>query len=689
MNKKPADTTGRALAAGPADRALPAGLEPYGWLAHLPGIVWCWRVDADGRLSIPFASPSLTDYCGLAPAAVTEDASLVLDCLHPDDAQRVRDLLQPTGQSAPWQADIRIHHPQRGERWLEWRAQPAPETEGCRLWSGCAHDITDRKRAAAELRRGHERLALAQRLAGIGIWEWDLRKGTQDWSPEFFRLLGLEPAAAEPGFATWRQASHSEDVLRIETQLDAAVQDRRPLDLEFRVLRPDGEVRWRQLLGNVLLDHDGNPLCLTGICLDISSRKEAEEALRESDRRKDQFLAILAHELRNPLAPIRNGLRILRRAAADPAVQERTHAMLDRQILHMVRLIDDLLDLSRISRGKLVLRREPVDLADVLEDAVTTSRPLIDQAGLRMEVVLPAEPLPMDADPTRLAQVFANLLNNAAKFSERGGCIQVSAWREAALVKVCIRDDGIGIRPEMLARIFEMFVQAEDDMSRFGGGLGIGLSLARRITVLHGGQIEARSDGPGQGAEFLVSLPLAAAALSALPPFSLPAPPIEPQFGRREPQPERQPPQGGKAVAGDVAPGPLVLVVDDNEDAAISLAALIDVLGAEVLIGHDGLEAVELAERYRPDLVLLDIGMPRMNGHEACRKLRELPFGPDMLIVALTGWGQSEDFRRSREAGFDRHLVKPVDPLTVEALLFELAPTSRRTSDAAIPPSPR
>ncbi|HMF36804.1 MAG TPA: CHASE3 domain-containing protein [Isosphaeraceae bacterium] len=378
------------------------------------------------------------------------------------------------------------------------------------------------------------------------------------------------------------------------------------------------------------------------------------EELRESDRRKDEFLATLAHELRNPLAPIRNSIHVMRLAGQDRATIDGSRAMIERQVQQMVRLVDDLLDLSRISRGQIELRTERVELATILTSAVETSRPLIEQSGHELTIALPQEPIPLVADPTRMAQVFSNLLNNAAKYTERGGHIWLSAQRDDGCVTVRVRDSGVGIPTEMLPRIFEMFTQVDRSLERVQGGLGIGLTLVKRLVEMHGGSIEAHSEGPKRGSEFVVRLPV---ALDLKATQSAAA--------------------GGEHAA--LRSNRRILVVDDNRDSADSLATMLNILGNEVRTAHDGLEAVDLAATFNPEVVLMDIGLPMLNGFDAARRMRDQPGGNDMVIVALTGWGQEEDRRRSQEAGFDHHIVKPVDPFALEKLLDGLETTTSRT----------
>ena len=391
---------------------------------------------------------------------------------------------------------------------------------------------------------------------------------------------------------------------------------------------------------------------LTALRRERALREEAERAnraLREADRKKDEFLAVLAHELRNPLAPLRNGLQVMKLAGGNAEAVEKSRTMMERQLEQMVRLVDDLLDVSRISRGKVELRRVRLDLADVLRQAVETSRPAVESGGHALTVTLPPEAVYVDADPMRLAQVVSNLLNNAAKFTDRGGRISLTAGRDGNAAVVAVADTGVGIPADKLAGVFEMFSQLDRTLEKTQGGLGIGLSLVKGVVELHGGSVTARSDGPGRGSEFVVRLP------------AVPTP---------------------AAVERDDATGPTVvprrriLVVDDNVDGAGSLATMLDLMGNETRTAHDGLDAVAAAAAFRPDVILMDIGMPRLNGFDACRRIRAEEWGKDVVLVAQTGWGLEDDRRKSAEAGFDHHLVKPVDPTALMKLLAGLKPAN-------------
>jgi PAS domain S-box-containing protein len=376
---------------------------------------------------------------------------------------------------------------------------------------------------------------------------------------------------------------------------------------------------------------------------DVSALRERADELAEANRHKDEFLAILAHELRNPLAPIRNAVQYLGMEGLTERDVKTGRDVISRQVTIMVRLIDDLLDVSRISRNKLDIRKQRVVLAAILESAVEGSRPLILEGGHELTIRMPQEPLELDADPVRLAQVFMNLLNNAAKYTKRSGHIWLAADREGSDAVVSVRDNGIGIPSDMRSRIFEMFTQVDRSRDRSQGGLGIGLTLVRRLVDLHDGTIEARSDGTDQGSEFVVRLPIIQPPLES-PPTS----------------------DGPRAAA---LSGSRILVVDDNKDSADSLGMLLRLKGNEIRTAHDGLEAIQIAEMFHPELVLLDIGLPEMNGYDVARRIRQQPWGRDMMLVALTGWGQDEDRRRSQEAGFNFHVVKPVELAVLEKLL--------------------
>ena len=414
------------------------------------------------------------------------------------------------------------------------------------------------------------------------------------------------------------------------------------------------EDRYYKFTVQPVRDVSGNVTDIMVVGIDVTAqvlaRRRIEalvEELRQADQRKDEFLATLAHELRNPLAPIRNGLQLMRLTQGDANASERTRAMMERQVGQMVHLLDDLLDVSRISRDKISLRTERIELTSAIAQAIEISRPFIDQGGHELVVDVPPDPIYVDGDRTRLAQVFSNVLNNAAKYTPRGGHIRLTVQRLGSDAVISVTDDGIGIPSDSLTKIFDMFTHADRNLERSQSGLGIGLSIVRRLVELHGGSVEARSDGDGRGSELIVRLPVDVSGLGL----------------------ERL----DDATVARPTAAYRILVVDDNVDAAESLATVLTIMGHETRMAHDGLEALDVAAAFRPTVMLLDIGLPQLDGVEVCRRIRQQAWGTDMLVIALTGWGQDADKRRTLAAGADAHLVKPVEPAALEQLLAEIS----------------
>ena len=404
-----------------------------------------------------------------------------------------------------------------------------------------------------------------------------------------------------------------------------------------------GEARWMAYKVLKLTDAANRAIGFASVSQDVTERKRLEDNLRilaadlsETDRRKNEFLATLAHELRNPLAPMSNMLEVLKRADGNTEILKQAHETIERQLSQMVRLVDDLLDLNRITHDRLELRRSEVELSSVIQQAVEVARPLIDAAGHVLTIDLPDEPVYLNADRTRLAQVFGNLLNNSSKYTKARGAILLSGKRVGDEVVVTVKDNGAGIPADKLDSIFDMFMQVDGTSERSQGGLGIGLTLVKRLVEMHGGSIESRSAGEGMGSEFIVRLPVLGV------------------------------PVGSEEFGGAWTPRVMpthrrVLIVDDNHDSADSLAMLMQITNNEAYLAHDGEDAIAAIEKHRPEIVLLDIGLPKLDGHEVCRRVRQKPWGKDIVIIALTGWGQDDDRRKSQEAGFNGHLVKPVD----------------------------
>lgn len=510
-----------------------------------------------------------------------------------------------------------------------------------------ANDVTEEHRAEAALRKSEERLRLALAAARMGTWRCEVDADRHERDANLNRLLGRPAEPSVSPFADFLSCIHPADRDRVADGFHASVQHGHNLSLEFRVPRPDGTVRWLRDQGDVFGGSEGR--YLAGACVDVTDLKEAEDAQRrlaadlsDADRKKDDFIALLAHELRNPLAPIRNGLNVLRLAGADHEALRETRGIMERQITHMVRLIDDLLDVSRINRNKMDLRLSDVTLAEAVSSAVETARPLIDAGGHTLTISVPDRPIHLEADLMRLSQVFSNLLTNSAKYTRHGGKIRLTAERRGGDVAVSVRDDGIGIPPGALKNIFNMFSQIDRSVERTTGGLGIGLALVKGLVEMHGGTVAAASEGEGRGSTFTVTLPIVA----------MPAAPASTMGSSGHARVRRR-----------------VLVVDDSRDGADTLARMLCLMGNDVKIANNGLDAFEAAGEFLPEVVLMDVGMPVLNGLDATRRIREQAWGRGMTIIALTGWGQEGDKERSREAGCDGHLVKPVDIDDLEKLL--------------------
>jgi len=473
----------------------------------------------------------------------------------------------------------------------------------------------------------------------------------QSWNASAERLFGF--TAAE---AVGRHISLVIPAERIaeEDHIIASLKAGRRIEhFETERLAKDGRRIPVSLTISPIKDEAGQVVGASKIVRDITDRKRAEDELRrlaadlsEAGRRKDEFLATLAHELRKPLAPLSKAVQVLRRTDGDADRIRPVSEMLERQVRQMVRLVDDLLDMSRITQGKIELRKQRVELAAIVDQAVEAARALYEKMGHELKVAVPPSPIWVDADPTRLAQVVGNLLNNAAKFTDRGGHVRLGVERDGGEAVIRVRDTGIGIAPQQLPRLFEMFMQVDTSLERSRDGLGIGLTLVKNLVEMHGGTVEVRSEGLGRGTEFVVRLPILIETAEPREEIAVPA---------------RTPPVRRR-----------ILIVDDNVDGVESMAMMLQLGGHETHIAHDGLEAMEAVERLLPDAVLLDIGLPRLNGYEVCRRIRQEAWGKDLVLVAVTGWGQQEDRRRSTDAGFSAHVVKPVDPGVLMKLLESL-----------------
>jgi PAS domain S-box-containing protein len=499
------------------------------------------------------------------------------------------------------------------------------------------------EQANRALRESDERYQLAVRGSSAGLWDWDLRAGTMFYSPRFKQLLGYSDEEFPDLPGSLKPILDPDDVEPMRAALRAHLEHGRPYQVECRLRLKSGAWRWFLIAGMAQHDEAGQAFRMAGSVIDVTERKEAERVLHEANRAKDEFIATLAHELRNPLAPIRTGLEILKQDKANGAPSQRARQTMERQLVHMIRLIDDLLDISRINSGKIRLEPGTTTLGAVVESALEIGRPAIEAGGHALLVSLPEQPVALWADSTRLAQSLGNLLNNAAKYTPAGGRIALRARREGDEAVVEIEDNGVGIPAEMQARVFSLFAQVGHTLERSQGGLGIGLYLVRNLIELHGGSVAVHSAGPGQGSTFTVRIP-------CLPADAPPA----------------QAPAGPQAAPEELL---RVLVVDDNVDAAETLAMVLEFDGHLTRLVHDGSAVLAAAQAFQPDVVLLDIGLPGLNGYQVAQQLRADSRFAALRLIALTGWGAEADRRRAQEAGFDHHLTKPVDHAALRELM--------------------
>lgn len=623
-----------------------------------------WTNDASGRMK--GVQPGWAELTGQSEDAYQDYGWA--SAVHPDDAQPTLDAWnEAVATKRTFEMEHRVRRHDGEWRHCSIRAVPVMRDGDIVEWVGVHIDITDRvqaqenlraseRRSQTALRASEERHRLALEAAELGAWNFDPWGSTLTADERFYVIFTGSPVAVD--YAGAVAFIHPDDRPRVMAAMDAAIRvdDPAPYAIEYRVVHPDGAVHWVFAKGRAHIEPlDGVPRVTSfdGTVADITLRQQADEDLRrlaaelaEADRRKDEFLATLAHELRNPLAPIRNGLQLMQRAGYAPESVEKTARLMDQQVQRLSRLVDDLLDVSRLSRNELQLRQEQVTLASVLEQAVDTTRPLLAAGGHELVVHRPPQPMALDGDLTRLVQVFSNLLDNAAKFSPQGSKIWLTAGAFDAEFVVTVRDEGIGIPLGMTTKIFDMFTRVDQSLERAQIGLGIGLTLVKRLVELHGGAVEARSAGEGTGSEFIVHLPRRRVV------------------GDIEAAPQ--------AVAEPLSSALKILVADDNQAIAEILVEFLEMMGNTVRHAHDGQEAVALAAAFRPDVVVMDIGMPKLNGYEACRRIRQEAWGKCVVMIATTGWGQEDDKRRSKEAAFDHHFVKPIDFNALEQLLAGL-----------------
>ena len=618
---------------------------------------WDWQIERDDVR----ADSRAREVCGLHPVGLVK-ASDISARVHPDDRPRVDAALQaaldPAGDGT-YAQEFRFLHEDDSIRWVISHGQTIWNNQEPRRplrMIGTVVDISERKEADRSFRQLTERSEQQRRLYDtvlsnmldlVYVFNLDHRFAYANqallnmWGRTWDEAVGRN--CLELGYEPWHAAMH-------DREIEQVVNTKQPIR---------GEVPFNATYGRRIYDYiffpvlsaDGEVESVAGVTRDVTERKQLEDNLRmlaadisEANRRKNEFLATLAHELRNPLAPIRTGLELIKMAVNDPATIEETRSMMERQTHQMVRLIDDLLDVSRITQGKLQLRKARIALADVVRSAVEATRPMLDEAGHQLTINIPSEPIYLDADPNRLAQVISNLLSNAAKYTKDRGQIWLAARCEGRDVELSVKDTGLGIPAEMMERIFEMFAQIDRPVEQGNTGLGIGLTLVKRLVEMHDGTIQAFSDGANLGSTFTVRLPIVVES---------------------SPQQSVSNTKGAESKTAAIR----ILVVDDNRSAAETLQMVLKIMGHEVRMAHDGLEAIDMARSFKPQLVFMDLGMPKLNGFEAAQRIRQEPWGSEMILVALTGWGQDEDKQRTREAGFDHHLIKPAEPAALQELI--------------------
>jgi PAS domain S-box-containing protein len=602
-----------------------------------------WEAAPDGAASID--SPTWRAWTGQSVEQMLGHGWM--EAIHPEDRRdfdaRWQDIRQ---KRSPADLAFRLRRADGSWSWTDMRTAPLFNDDGSvQKWACMNMDITDRKCAEEVLHRSETRFRALAEASPALIWQLDPAGNVVYLNPRYTELSGRPKSTLM--HAGWRSLLHPEDAPAYLNALSDARRLRQRFQCRTRVRSRDGTWCWLESYGMPFFTGDGGYAGHVCMSINISDAVAAEKALRDADRRKDEFLATLAHELRNPLAPLCSAMPMMGRPNG-ARLSDRLQQMMSRQLDYIVRLVDDLMDISRVTRGRIALRRAPTALADVLQGAVETSMPLVEGAHHRLNRTPVEADIMLDADAVRLTQVFANLLNNAARYTSPGGQIWLHAYEEENMAIVSVRDNGIGISPQMLPRVFDIFSQEREAASQRQGGLGIGLTLVANLVRMHGGSVEARSAGLGLGSEFIVRLPL-------MPKMA--------QAGEHDAS-------GGGATDDSTQ---RVMVVDDNRDAAETLSMLLEFMGSKaVKVAHDGPTALAAMETFQPDVVLLDIGMPGMDGNEVARRIREQPRFAATRLVALTGWGQEEDRKRTQESGFDHHLTKPVDIAALQTLLSQL-----------------
>ncbi len=603
-----------------AKQALLAEAERVAHLGH-------WERDLRSGLSS--WSNEVYRILGHQAGSFSPSTGAFLDAVAPADREQIGEALRATERDGlPRRQEYRIITTRGAVRCLLGTVELFRDPGGApaRLF-GTVQDITEREHVEEALRRTQEDLKRAQAVARVGSWRMDVQHDVLEWSEETYRMFGI-PQGTPMTYESFLATVHPEDRERVDRSWQAALRGV-PYDVEHRIVVGD-DVRWVRELAQLEFDREGNLSGGFGTVQEISDRKAMEQSLADASRHKDEFLAMLSHELRNPLAPLRTSVYVLSHARPEGEQARRMQAIIERQVSHLTRLVDDLLDVTRISRGKIQLHRERVELGDLVRRICEDLRPTFTADRIQLELRAAPRPLRLVADPTRIAQIVGNLLGNAAKFTPSGGRVDVSLQQDGGDVLLRVRDTGVGIARDLLDRLFEPFTQADRTLDRTRGGLGLGLALVKGLSELHGGSVTATSEGPGRGAEFEVRLPLESA------------------------------PEEPVAFTATRPAGPSrVLVIEDNKDAADSLEELLQHLGHEVRVAYDGPSGLETARVFRPECVLCDIGLPGMDGYEVARRLRADEDLRSAVLVALTGYALPEDQKRAAEAGFARHVAKP------------------------------
>ena len=626
---------------------------------NLPdGALYQVVAEIDGRRRFVYWSAGIERLIGVSAAEALADPGNLYGLVHPEDVARLGPAeTKSLTELSPFDETIRIRHRHTGEwRWVHLRSAPRALSDGRAVWDGIYIDVTKQKRADEALLESVERLHLAQQAGRIGVFDWVVPEGRVIWNAEEQLIFGLAPGTFEGTVEAWAKQLVPEDAERMHREMSEAMARQEPqMTFAFRIITPAGALRWIEGAARFAYAPDGTPLRMIGVNVDVTERQEAENALRAADRRKGEFLAMLSHELRNPMAAMSNTLELCSAPQADAATLEWSRIVLRRQLTHLTRLVDDLLDVTRITSGKIQLRKERIDAAEVIDDSIAGLKPLFRERAQELKTSYPREVLFVEVDRTRLEQILVNLLTNAAKYTQREGTVWLNAAREGEEVVFSIRDNGVGIPPDALGEMFELFAQGRRSIARSEGGLGLGLTIARTLVELHGGTIAAKSEGEGQGAEFIVRLPAATAQEQSI-----------------------------RVTTSAATPAPLqntrVLVVDDHVDTALSLARLLRARKNTVEVAHEGHGALSAAEAFQPDIILLDLGLPGIDGYEVAEKLRASEKSRHATIIAISGYGQEEDRRRSAEVGIDHHLVKPVSFAQLESLLASAAEARKRTS---------